>query len=247
MKSIVHDKIYAAKANKQKQLAVLIDPDTPDETLLRELVLQANKAKADLIFLGGSLLVKDALDASIKTIKSLTQIPVILFPGSVLQISSEADAILFLSLVSGRNPELLIGSHVISAPYIKQAQLETLATGYMLVDCGKTTTAAYMSASLPIPYHKPEIAACTAMASEMLGQKFIYMDGGSGADKPVSTEMIKAVQKAVDLPIIIGGGIRDAATAAKICEAGADIIVVGNASETNPSILVDIAKAVHND
>ena len=243
--SILHN-IYQAKAENRKQLAVLIDPDTPDPALLSAIVEQVNESKADLIFLGGSLLVKDVLDECIRTIKKLTDTPVILFPGSVLQISPEADAILFISLISGRNPELLIGSHVISAPYIKQAKLETLATGYMLIDSGKPTTANYMSGSLPIPYHKNDIAACTAMAGEMLGQKLIYMDGGSGADNPVSVDMITKVRQSVDLPIIIGGGIRDAATAKKICEAGADIVVVGNASEANPAILKEIAEAIHN-
>lgn len=238
--------IYKAHSLKRKQFAVLIDPDTPDPAMLKEIVEQVNQARADLIFLGGSLLVKDVLDESIKTIKSFTDVPVILFPGSVLQISAEADAILFLSLISGRNPELLIGSHVISAPYIRQAKLEALPTGYMLIDSGKPTTASYMSGSLPIPHHKSEIAACTAMAGEMLGQKLIYMDGGSGADEPVSTDMIAAVSKAVKVPIIIGGGIRDAETAREICEAGADIVVVGNASEKNPAILKEIAEAVHN-
>ncbi len=243
--SILH-KIYQAKAENRRQLAVLIDPDTPDDTLLGKIVEQVNQSGADLIFLGGSLLVKDALDDCIRRIKSMTDTPVILFPGSVLQISPEADAILFLSLISGRNPELLIGSHVISAPYIRQAKLETLPTGYMLIDSGKPTTASYMSGSLPIPYDKDDVAACTAMAGEMLGQKLIYMDGGSGAEKAVSTEMIAKVRQSVQVPIIIGGGIKSGDCARKMCEAGADIIVVGNASESNPGILREIAEAVHN-
>lgn len=243
--SILH-KIYQAKAEKRKQLAVLIDPDTPDNDLLKAIVEQINESEADLIFLGGSLLVKDALDDCIRQIKKWTDTPVILFPGSILQISAEADAILFLSLISGRNPELLIGSHVISAPYIRQAKLETLPTGYMLIDSGKPTTASYMSGSLPIPYHKSEIAACTAMAGEMLGQKLMYMDGGSGADQHVSLEMISKVRQSVETPIIVGGGIRDAHTAKEIASAGADIVVVGNATESNPKILKEIAHAIHN-
>ena len=230
----------------KKRLAVLVDPDTPDSNTLQTIIKKANEAEADFIFLGGSLLVKDALDECIDAIKSMTNIPVILFPGSIMQVSGKADALLFISLISGRNPELLIGSHVISAPYIRQAKLETLPTGYILVDSGRQTTASYMSGSAPIPYNKPEIAACTAMAGEMLGQKLIYMDGGSGADNPISTKMIGAVRKSVDLPIIIGGGIRDAETAVKICQAGADIVVVGNASEENPDLIRIIAQAVHN-
>lgn len=230
----------------KKRLAVLVDPDTPDSSTLQTIIKNANEAKADFIFLGGSLLIKDALDECIDAIKSMTNIPVILFPGSIMQISGKADAMLFISLISGRNPELLIGSHVIAAPYIKQAKLETLPTGYILVDSGRQTTASYMSGSAPVPHNKPEIAACTAMAGEMLGQKLIYMDGGSGADYPISTTMIAAVRKSVDLPIIIGGGIRDAETAVSICKAGADIVVVGNATEQNPDLIKTIAQAVHN-
>lgn len=230
----------------KKRLAVLVDPDTPDSSTLQTIIKNANEAKADFIFLGGSLLIKDALDECIDAIKSMTNIPVILFPGSIMQISGKADAMLFISLISGRNPELLIGSHVIAAPYIKQAKLETLPTGYILVDSGRQTTASYMSGSAPVPHNKPEIAACTAMAGEMLGQKLIYMDGGSGADNPISTTMIAAVRKSVDLPIIIGGGIRDAETAVSICKAGADIVVVGNATEQNPDLIKTIAQAVHN-
>ncbi len=230
----------------KKRLAVLVDPDTPDSNALQTIIKKANEAEADFIFLGGSLLVKDALDECIDAIKGMTKIPVILFPGSIMQISGKADAMLFISLISGRNPELLIGSHVIAAPYIKQAKLETLPTGYILVDSGRQTTASYMSGSAPVPHNKPEIAACTAMAGEMLGQKLIYMDGGSGADNPISAKMIGAVRKSVDLPIIIGGGIRDAETAVKICQAGADIVVVGNASEENPDLIKTIAEAVHN-
>lgn len=238
--------IYEGYKAGRKRLAVLVDPDTPDSEALTTIITKANEARADFIFLGGSLLIKDALDQCITAIKELTDIPVVLFPGSIMQISAKADAMLFISLISGRNPEMLIGNHVIAAPYIKQAGIETLATGYVLIDSGRQTTASYMSGSTPIPYNKPEIAACTAMAGEMLGQRLIYMDGGSGADKPISPKMISAVRKSIDLPIIIGGGIRDAATAVDICNAGADIVVVGNATEENPDLIKTIAEAVHN-
>lgn len=239
------EKIYAAQRQKRKQLAVLIDPDTPDDEALTKTLEQVNQAPADYIFLGGSLLVKDRLDHCIEIIKSHIDIPVILFPGSVLQISPKADAILFLSLISGRNPELLIGTHVIAAPIIKQSALEALATGYMLVDSGRPTTASYMSGSLPIPYNKPDIAACTAMAGEMLGLRLMYLDGGSGAEKSISPEMIQKVRQSVEAPIIVGGGIRDGETAAALCRAGADIIVVGHASEQDPTILPAIAETIH--
>lgn len=237
--------IKEAKSQNRKLLALLIDPDTPNENQLLKIVDQANLAEVDLIFMGGSLLVKDSLESCIHKVKAHTKIPIVLFPGSIMQVSPNADAILFLSLISGRNPELLIGNQVIAAPYIKQSGVEALATGYMLIDSGTPTTASYMSGTMPIPYNKAEIAACTAIAGEMLGLGLIYMDGGSGADKPVSNTMVKAVAKSIDIPMIIGGGIKSAQAAVEICEAGATVVVVGNATEKDPTILKEIAKAVH--
>ncbi len=234
-----------ARQQKQKKLALLIDPDTPGEDQLKHLVQEANQAHVDYIFVGGSLLLKDTLESCLVKVKSLTNIPVILFPGSVLQVSEKADAILFLSLISGRNPDLLIGNQVIAAPYLKQLDLEILPTGYLLVESGQATTASYMSGSQPIPHHKPEIAACTAMAGEMLGLKLIYLDGGSGAQYPVSESMVQQVRQAVDAPIIVGGGIKTPEKAVANCKAGADVIVVGNATESNPKLLRQIAEAVH--
>jgi len=238
--------ITSAKANSKKLLAVLIDPDKLGESALINLVKEASAAQADLIFIGGSLITGISLDSCIETVKSHCNIPVILFPGSIMQVSPKADAILFMSLISGRNPDLLIGNQVISAPYIKQIKLETLSTGYMLVDCGQSTTAIYMSGSAPLPYNKPEIAACTALAGEMLGLSQFYLDGGSGADKTVNPEIIKAVRSAVDKPIIVGGGIRSAAQAKLICEAGADVLVIGNVTEENPAIIKEIASTIHS-
>jgi phosphoglycerol geranylgeranyltransferase len=238
--------ITTAKAHSKKLLAVLIDPDKLEEHALINLVQEANTAAADLIFIGGSLITGTGLDTCIETVKEHSEIPVILFPGSIMQVSPKADAILYMSLISGRNPDLLIGNQVISAPYIKQINLETLSTGYMLVDCGQSTTAIYMSGSAPLPYNKPEIAACTAMAGDMLGLSQFYLDGGSGADKTVNPEIIKAVRAAVDKPIIVGGGIRNAAQAKLICEAGADVIVIGNVTEENPAIIKEIANTIHS-
>jgi putative glycerol-1-phosphate prenyltransferase len=243
-KQVLHS-LYETRAKGTKKIALLIDPDTPSAQELERILTVANQAKVDFIFVGGSLLLKDDLSDCIKTVKSLSQAPVILFPGSVMQINDAADAILFLSLISGRNPDLLIGSQVIAAPYLKQLSLEILPTGYMLIDSGQATTASYMSSSQPIPANKPEIAACTAMAGEMLGLKLIYLDGGSGAKNPVTTEIIAAVRKAVDAPIIVGGGIKTAQKAIANCQAGADVIVVGNATEKNPELLLEIAAAIH--
>jgi phosphoglycerol geranylgeranyltransferase len=238
--------VSKARANSKKLLAVLIDPDKMHEEALVHLIGEAKAAKADLIFIGGSLITGAGLDKCIDTVKMHTSIPVILFPGSIMQVSPKADAILFMSLISGRNPDLLIGNQVISAPYIKKINLEYLSTGYMLVDCGQSTTAIYMSGSAPLPYNKPEIAACTAMAGDMLGLSQFYLDGGSGADKTVNPEIVKAVRAAVDKPIIVGGGIRTTEQAKIICEAGADIIVIGNVTEKNPSIIREIARTIHS-
>lgn len=225
-------------------LALLIDPDRHDASELLSLLHKANELQIDFFFIGGSLLYKDHLEETLDLIKSHSSIPTVLFPGSVLQVSAKADALLFLSLISGRNPELLIGSHVIAAPYVKQAGIESIATGYMLIESGRMTTAHYVSGAMPIPHNKPEIAACTAMAGEMLGLKIMYLDGGSGAEYPVSAAMIAEVRKAVDTPIIVGGGIKTSEDARKALMAGADVIVVGNSIEKNPSLMADLVAEV---
>ncbi len=223
-------------------LSVLIDPDkTGDEKSLLNFLKNCEKAKVDYIFLGGSLLTEVKMDQSIRFIKENCRLPVILFPGDIIQIHPRADALLFLSLISGRNAELLIGKQVVAAPIIKQMGLETLSTGYMLVDCGKPTTASYISQTLPIPYEKPEIAAVTAMTGEMIGMKLIYADGGSGAEKPIDTKMIAAIRKNISVPLIIGGGIRDLISAEKVWEAGADMVVIGTAFEKKPESILEFA------
>ncbi len=243
-KADVSQIIKQAYQDQKKLLAVLIDPDKPGSKAIKNLCHLAEQGGADLIFVGGSLLTKDNLEACLAEIRQHSSLPILLFPGSVLQVSDLADGILFLSLISGRNPDLLIGNQVIAAPYLKQSQLDILPTAYMLVDCGKTTTAIYMSNSQPIPYDKSEIAACTAMAGEMLGLQFFYLDGGSGAQQTVSAEMISQVRASIDKPIILGGGIRTAAKAKELAQAGADVIVVGNLFESNPEALPEIAAAI---
>lgn len=233
------------RSTGEKRLAVLIDPDKANTAYLHRVLEVVNRCGIELIFFGGSLLTRYELDEHIQTIKSATNAKVILFPGSTLQVTPEADAVLFLSLISGRNPELLIGQHVIAAPMIRQYNLEALATGYMLVDGGRPTTASYISATLPLPADKPDIAACTAMAGELLGLQHIYMDAGSGALNPISPEMISTVRKSVDLPMIVGGGIRTVEQAEAAAKAGADVIVVGNAAEKDPQLLEDIALQLH--
>jgi putative glycerol-1-phosphate prenyltransferase len=200
----------------------------------------------DHFFVGGSLVISSQLDSCIKQIKSSCNIPVTLFPGSPSQISSHADALLYLSLISGRNPELLIGQHVISAPFVKKSGLEIIPTGYMVIDGGAPTTVSYISNASPIPADKNDIAMCTAMAGEMLGMKLIYMDAGSGARKPITETMIERVANNISIPLIVGGGITDPEKAYLNCKAGADVIVVGNAIEKDPSIMAEISAAVHS-
>lgn len=162
-----------------------------------------------------------------------------------MQVNKDADGILFLSLISGRNPDMLIGNQVISAPILKHSKLEVLPTGYILIDSGKPTTVSYMSNTTPIPYDKNDVALCTAMAGEMLGLKLIFMDGGSGATNPISESMISMVSQSLEVPLIIGGGICSAEKAVANCKAGADVIVVGNSIEKNPNLIQEIAQSIH--
>jgi putative glycerol-1-phosphate prenyltransferase len=236
--------LYSALSENKKQLAVLIDPDKYSNKSLIDVVSIARKAMVSYFLVGGSLLEKNNLDETISVVKDNCEIPVILFPGDVLQINNKADAILLLSLISGRNPEFLIGKHVVAAPYLKESGLEILPTGYMLIDSGKPTTASYMSNALPIPADKDGIAMSTAMAGEMLGLKLIYMDGGSGALNPVPISMVEKVKSAISVPLVIGGGIRSPQEANDRFKAGADILVVGNAIESQNSLIEQLAEVV---
>jgi phosphoglycerol geranylgeranyltransferase len=241
----IYQHIFKKSAEGKKQFAILIDPDKENEDSLETLCELANQHKVDYLFVGGSLLTQDCLSDCIEVIKLHTQIPVVLFPGDNLQINSHADAILFLSLISGRNPDLLIGKHVISAPILKEAGLEIIPTGYMLIDGGTPSSVSYMSNTTPIPANKRDIAVCTAMAGEMLGLKLIFMDAGSGALNPVSEAVVSAVKKSIDIPLIIGGGVRSAEKAKALFDAGADVIVVGNAIEGNKGLIGEIAAIIH--
>ena len=237
--------LYERKENGQKSFAVLIDPDKVNLDIFTNLLDLCIEHHADYIFVGGSLIMDYVMGDVIAKIKSYTNIPVILFPGNSLHIDNQADAILLLSLISGRNPEFLIGQHVISAPVLRKSGLEILPTGYMLIDSGRQTTVSYISNTNPIPHDKPGIAACTAMAGEMLGLKLTYLDAGSGAMNPVSPEMIAAVRQSVDTPIIVGGGINSIKKAKNALSAGADVIVVGNGIEENIDLLKEIAETVN--
>lgn len=242
----IYQNLQDSRQAGKKLFAILIDPDKQSKEELKQIIEKAKSARVDLFFVGGSLLTNDSLDSCLETLKSESDIPVILFPGNAMQVNDKADAILFLSLISGRNAEMLIGKQVITAPILKQSSLEVLPTGYILIDSGKPTTVTYMSNTTPIPHEKNAVAACTAMAGEMLGLKCIFMDGGSGALNPISEKMIATVRQSVDTPLIIGGGINSGKKATANCEAGADVIVVGNAIEKDENLIEEIANAIHN-
>jgi putative glycerol-1-phosphate prenyltransferase len=230
----------------KKSIAVLVDPDKIDDpNRLNHLLNLASENCVDYFFVGGSLVTTTNLSEIVRVIKENVTIPVILFPGNAIQIEPHADALLFLSLISGRNPELLIGQHVVAAPVIKNTKLEVIPTGYILINSGRTTSVAYISNTIPIPDDKYSLAACTAMAGEMLGLHCIYMDAGSGAEKEISSKMISTVRKAVDIPLIIGGGINTSRKAISALEAGADMIVIGNALEKDPDLLTEVSEKIY--
>jgi phosphoglycerol geranylgeranyltransferase len=246
MKSAIYHSLSEKKKQGKKSFAVLIDPDKVNTSVLDELIGLSIAARVDYLLVGGSLVISNHLDECVKHIKDHCKIPVILFPGSPSQVSKYADALLYLSLISGRNPELLIGQHVVSAPFVRQSGLEIMPTGYIVVDGGAPTTVSYISNAAPVPADKNEIAMCTAMAGEMLGMKLIYMDAGSGAKRPITEGMIKIVADHIEAPLIIGGGITDPEKAYLNCKAGADMIVVGNAIEKDASLIKEMSDAIHS-
>lgn len=230
----------------RKSLAVLLDPDKVEQNSFLDLLNHPSASTIDYYLVGGSLVTSYTHRAILATIRAHTNTPTILFPGNTLHIEPTADGILLLSLISGRNPEFLIGQHVISAPILKKSGLEILPTGYMLVDGGAQTTVSYISGTMPLPHDKPNVAACTAMAGEMLGLKLMYLDAGSGARHPVSADLIRAVRQAVDTPILVGGGINTAEKAHTALKAGADVIVVGNHLEQDTDFLTDLSAIIQS-
>ncbi len=231
------------KATGKHAFAVLIDPDSVTPDSICSIAQKCEDAGVDYVFMGGSIVVTAHVDHCIQQFKTISKIPVVLFPGSPSQVSPCADALLYLSLISGRNPDLLIGQHVISAPAVKMSGLEVISTGYMVIDGGVPTTVSYMSHSAPIPANKPDVALCTAWAGELQGKHLIYMDAGSGAKYPISTEMISRVAGNIDIPLVIGGGIRTPEKVYENGKAGAQIIVVGNAIEKDPSLIREMSLA----
>ncbi|RYF59972.1 MAG: geranylgeranylglyceryl/heptaprenylglyceryl phosphate synthase [Cytophagaceae bacterium] len=232
------------KESGRKSFAVLLDPDKVDQHNFTETVSRAVAHQADFFFVGGSLITDYIQHEMIVVIRKQTDTPIIIFPGNSLHIDVSADSLLLLSLISGRNPDLLIGQHVIAAPLLKRSGLDIVSTAYMLVDAGVQTTVSYISNTMPLPHDKPGVAACTAMAGELLGLKLTYLDAGSGARRPVPAALISAVREAVDTPIVVGGGINTGEKAYEALKAGADLIVIGNGIEQNPDLLPEIAAAV---
>ena len=241
------DNLRERRRTGKKSIAVLVDPDkVSDLTSLNHLMNLASENCVDFFFVGGSLVTTNNLSDIVRVIKESVGLPVILFPGNSKQIDPNADGILFLSLISGRNPDLLIGQHVVAAPILRSSGIEIMPTGYMLINSGKLTSAAYISNTMPIPEDKYSLAACTAMAGEMLGLQLIYLDAGSGAEREISSKMIGAVRKAINVPLIVGGGINTPEKAAAALAAGADMIVIGNVLEKNPDLLTDISEKVYD-
>lgn len=227
---------------------ILLDPDKSSIDEVCELSINAEKYGVDAILIGSSFLLEDNLDEYILHIKERVSIPVIIFPGILNTLSPEADAILFLNMISSRNPQLLIGEQVRAAPYIKHHNLEAISTAYILIESGNLTTVQYMSNSLPIPRNKAEIVIAHILAAEFMGMKLVYLEAGSGAQSPVPVEMISQVKSVVSLPLIVGGGIKTPQAAYDIAQAGADFIVTGSILENSKenSIIKEFADAVHS-
>jgi putative glycerol-1-phosphate prenyltransferase len=242
----IYEQLRALKSQQMSGFAVLADPDKIAPADMHYLAQLCNDAKVDYLMVGGSLLLSHQMELCIQRFKAESDIPVLLFPGSPAQVSPYGDALLYLSLISGRNPDLLIGQHVASAPQVRASGLEVISTGYIIIDGGTQTTVSYMSNTMPIPADKPEIALCTAWAGEMQGKHIIYLDAGSGARKPITTEMISTVSSHIEIPLFVGGGITTPEKVYENCIAGANIVVVGNAIERDPLLIKDMAQAARS-
>ncbi len=242
-----YDYLLAAAHARGAGFIVLIDPDKLAEDRLPAFAARCAEAGVDAFFVGGSLMHAVELDGYVRTLQAAAELPVIGFPGTLHQISGALSAVLYLSVVSGRNPEHLIGQHVHAAPLIRRLGLEPIPTAYMLVESGRLTTAQYMSGSAPLPRNKPEIAAATALAAEMMGMRLLFTDGGSGAEQPVPEEMIGAITETCRIPLVVGGGLRTPEAVAQKVAAGARFIVVGNAIEQrdDAAYIADLAAAAH--
>lgn len=216
---------------KDRKLAILVDPDKHDANSLLDFCHRMKALQPDVVLIGGSLVYKSNIDESAQLLRSNLKTPLILFPGHFSQLTERVDAILLLSLISGRNPDLLIGQHVLAAPRLKRMAAKKISTGYMLIDGGHATSVSYMSHTQPIPKDKTDIALCTAQAGELIGMDCIYMDAGSGAKHSIPNNMVNTVAKGIDIPLIVGGGIRSLESIESMWNSGANLVVIGNALE----------------
>ncbi|MFC4739334.1 geranylgeranylglyceryl/heptaprenylglyceryl phosphate synthase [Flavobacterium ponti] len=231
----IYQEILAAKKNNQKLLAILLDPDDIKLEILDSLISKINKSPATHIFVGGSLVQTNQIDAIIQKIKQHCKLPILLFPGNPSQISKYADGILFLNLISGRNPEYLIEHQVNAVPVLEKTNLEIISTGYILVENGKQSAVERISQTKPLDRNNIDYVSQTAKAGEYMGNKLIYLEAGSGAKKPISLEMIENTINKINVPLIVGGGIRTKAGIESAYKAGADLVVIGTAFENNPN------------
>jgi len=244
---LVYQKLLSIKEEKGAGFLVLLDPDRLEIEEIVKLARKSEEGGADGFLVGSSLLLSSRFDEAIEQIKSNVGLPVIIFPGNANQVSKYADAILFLSLISGRNPDLLIGEQVKAAPMIKEFGLEPIPTGYLIIESGKATSVQFMSDTQPIPKDKPDIAKAHALAAEYLGMKFVFLEAGSGAENPVPDTVIREIRDFISIPIIVGGGIKKPKVAYQKIENGASFVVIGNALEKDDSIIKEFAKAIHID
>ena len=229
----IYSNILQSKANNEKLLAILLDPDKIELNTLDLLIKKISQSPATHIFIGGSLVENNILDELVILLKKQLDLPIILFPGNPSQISSLADGILFLSLISGRNPDFLIEHQVKAAPILKKTQLEIISTGYILIESGTKTAVERVSKTNPLDRNNPDLALATAQAGEMLGNKLIYLEAGSGAKQAVPLEMIKKVAQNIKIPLLVGGGIIDLQGIQKAYDSGADLVVIGTAFEND--------------
>ena len=242
---MILDTLFSTIEDKGAAHVVLLDPDRKYEDSIKKRVENANLSGVDALFVGGSLIMDLNCTERVKKIKSISNIPVILFPGGIGQLNSHYDAMLFMSVISGRNPHYLIGEQVLAAPLVKDMDIETIPTGYILMDGGAGSTVEFISGTRPIPMDRIDIVVAHALTGQFLGMRLIYLEAGSGAKEPVSTSVIEAVSSAIDVPIIVGGGINNPELARSAVEAGASIIVTGTIIEDNPDYMKEFADAIH--
>ena len=241
----VYQKLLKVRDEKGAGFFVLLDPDRMSVSEIVELAQKSEKGGADAFLVGSSLLLSTRFDEAVKEIKANVSIPVIIFPGNANQVSRHADAILFLSLISGRNPHLLIGEQVKAAPAIKEFGLEPIPTGYMIIESGGATSVQFMSDTQPIPRNKPDIVKAHALAAEYLGMRFVFLEAGSGADNSVPDNIIREVKDFISIPIIVGGGVKDPDVAYKKVKSGASFVVIGNSLEEDDSIIEEFADEIN--